>query len=138
MSCSKRDGRTMDTRKSHILLVEPDSDIREVIVRMLRKDASVLPTACEAGARMGARNGHRFNLVFIADYVRGCLDAKRLLRDLRGIESTKTARAVVLSSSCMPGDRERLLELGFEGFVEKPFQMATLLEEVRAASPTVG
>ncbi|TLS67571.1 response regulator [Mariprofundus erugo] len=66
-----------------------------------------------------------------------------VLMDLRmpgisGLEALEIIRAdgfttlpvVVLTASVMKGERERLLELGFDGFMQKPIDPGTFAQEV--------
>jgi len=51
---------------------------------------------------------------------------------LRCCELTRDIPVVVLTASVMSGDRERLLAEGFDGYMQKPIDIATFAENVRS------
>lgn len=52
-----------------------------------------------------------------------------LLHTLRDLE-TEEIPAVAVTAYAMPGDREHLLEKGFDGYVGKPFTRVELIETI--------
>jgi len=52
------------------------------------------------------------------------------MKEIRKHESIKNIPIVVLTASVMAGEEERLLEQGFDGFMQKPISPATFAEEV--------
>lgn len=51
-----------------------------------------------------------------------------LLHTVRDLEDVDEIPAVALTAYAMPGDREELLEEGFDGYVDKPFTREEVLE----------
>lgn len=57
-----------------------------------------------------------------------------LLHLLRDQEPAEGIPAVAVTAYAMPGDREALLNKGFDGYVGKPFAKAELTETIDRAS----
>ena len=63
------------------------------------------------------------------------------LPDINGLEATRQIRAdvkgkdiriVALTSYAMPGDREKALQAGCNGYMEKPINPATFIDEIKS------
>jgi two-component system cell cycle response regulator DivK len=61
------------------------------------------------------------------------------LPDMDGMEATRVLKAdprtrdipiIALTASAMKGDRERIMEAGFDGYIEKPIRYKDFLSEV--------
>ncbi|MBX3085594.1 MAG: response regulator [Anaerolineae bacterium] len=57
-------------------------------------------------------------------------DGYALLRKLRARSDTQELPIVALTAHAMQGDKERVLEAGFDGYISKPFNVATLGDEL--------
>ena len=60
------------------------------------------------------------------------VDGYALLRKLRARTDTCALPIVALTAHAMQGDKERVLEAGFDGYVSKPFNVATLGDDLIA------
>ncbi len=58
-----------------------------------------------------------------------------LLRLLRSHPQYHATPALALTAYAMPGDRERFLQAGFDGYVSKPFTRHSLIEAITEALP---
>jgi two-component system cell cycle response regulator DivK len=54
----------------------------------------------------------------------------QLLEQLRSIERWRDVPMIALTAQAMDGDRERILEAGFNGYIGKPINAMTLVEEL--------
>jgi two-component system, cell cycle response regulator DivK len=59
------------------------------------------------------------------------MDGTEALRRLRQEERTASIPVVALTSFAMKGDRERFLDEGFDGYLEKPISIKEFPDEVR-------
>jgi CheY-like chemotaxis protein len=58
------------------------------------------------------------------------MDGSEVLRSLRSNPTTATIPVVAVTALAMEGDRERLLADGFDGYLSKPIDVATLVDNV--------
>lgn len=61
------------------------------------------------------------------------MDGYAVARALREVESLKRTPVVAVTSHAMPGDRERAFAAGCTGYIEKPIQPETFIDEIEAA-----
>ena len=59
------------------------------------------------------------------------IDCVETLGRLRGDERTATIPVVALTAQAMSGDRERFLDVGFDGYLSKPIDIVELIQAVR-------
>jgi two-component system, cell cycle response regulator DivK len=60
------------------------------------------------------------------------IDGYSLLRKLRARPDTCNLPIVAITAHAMQGDKERVLEVGFDGYISKPFNVGTLGDELLA------
>jgi two-component system cell cycle response regulator DivK len=59
------------------------------------------------------------------------IDGVETLGRLRRDERTATIPVVALTAQAMSGDRERFLDVGFDGYLSKPIDIVELIQAVR-------
>jgi two-component system cell cycle response regulator DivK len=63
-------------------------------------------------------------------------DGYSVLADVRRIEGDHHWKVVALTAHAMPGDREKMLAAGFDGYLSKPIDVRTFPDDVaRYLSP---
>ncbi|MFW6332403.1 MAG: response regulator [Thermodesulfobacteriota bacterium] len=116
----------------HILLVEDEEPVREMVRRMLTQlGYSVISSSSGSKAVRIFRDRKREIDLVLCDMRMPGIHGVELLRKLRGMDDTVP---VILTSGYSTEDlRHRYETEGFAGFLQKPFRMAelgTLLQEV--------
>lgn len=113
----------------NVLVVE-DNEQNLYLVRFLLEGAGWTVIAATDGPRAleEARTG-RFDLVLLDIQLPG-MDGHAVARELRRIPALDGVPIVAVTSYAMLGDRERCLEAGCTGYVEKPINPDTFLDEV--------
>jgi two-component system cell cycle response regulator DivK len=59
------------------------------------------------------------------------MDGMEALRRLRSAPETATVPVVAVTALAMKDDRERVLEAGFDGYLEKPISVRALPDQVQ-------
>ncbi len=115
----------------NVLVVE-DNEQNLYLVRFLLEGAGWTVVAAPDGPRAleEARDG-RFDLVLLDIQLPG-MDGHAVARELRRIPALDGVPIVAVTSYAMLGDRERCLEAGCTGYIEKPINPDTFLEEVES------
>ena len=123
-------------RELFVLLVEDDAHARRVLTRFLGADCIVTAVGGVEKA-MAMVNQQPFDLVLADIALSEPESGIDLLRRLRKHPLYEYVPIVACTAYALPGDRERLLELGFDDYIAKPFAKADLLDlvsRVQAAS----
>ncbi|MBZ0180600.1 MAG: response regulator [Melioribacteraceae bacterium] len=63
------------------------------------------------------------------------MDGYTIARKLREIESAQATPIIAVTSYAMPGDKEKALESGATGYIEKPINPDTFISEMEAFLP---
>ncbi|MHB1045604.1 MAG: response regulator [Thermoanaerobaculia bacterium] len=115
----------------NVLVVE-DNEQNLYLVRFLLEGAGWTVVSAPDGPRAleEARTG-RFDLVLLDIQLPG-MDGHAVARELRRIPALDGVPIVAVTSYAMLGDRERCLEAGCTGYIEKPINPDTFLEEVES------
>jgi two-component system cell cycle response regulator DivK len=58
------------------------------------------------------------------------MDGWEMFNRLRADENTQSIPVVALTAHAMAGDRERVMEAGFDGYIAKPFRLSTFMSEI--------
>ena len=123
MTLSARKPVPLPDDAPHVLVVDDDSRIRDLIARYLQEHGfRVTPTA-DAEAARAAMRGLAFDLV-ILDVMMPGEDGLSLARDLKSISSIPIC---MLTARAETDDRIEGLEAGVDDYVTKPFEPRELL-----------
>ena len=66
------------------------------------------------------------------------MDGYEVARRLRLIEAVKDIPIIAVTSYAMVGDREKSLDAGCTGYMEKPINPVTFMDEIRKYLPDLG
>ncbi len=59
------------------------------------------------------------------------MDGWEMFEKVRSMPALARVPIIALTAHAMTGDRERVFEAGFNGYIPKPFRINTLLEEIQ-------
>ncbi|HWZ42502.1 MAG TPA: response regulator [Candidatus Saccharimonadales bacterium] len=110
-----------DNQASCELLVEALSSL-ECEVRAVRDGAAALQEVLSFRPK-----------VVLMDIQLPLMDGVSVLRAIRRDPSLQSVRIIAVTAYAMQGDRERFLDQGFDGYLGKPYEVATMINEVRKA-----
>ena len=112
-----------------ILLIE-DNDLNRYLVTFLREKHGFQVVAAPDGpAGIALAQEERPDLILL-DIQLPVLDGYAVARALREKEDLRSIPIVALTSYAMPGDREKALESGCTGYLEKPIDPATFAQSI--------
>jgi DNA-binding response OmpR family regulator len=116
---------------SHILIVEDDTDIAQLVQRYLVRAGH---TAEVVGAGDDALEAvrHRVPDLIILDLMLPGLDGTEVCRSLRRTEATRALPIIMLTARSEESDRIAGLHLGADDYVTKPFSANELVARVGA------
>ncbi len=114
-----------------ILIIEDNEQNRYLATYLLQQHgyrvvtASDGPTGVVEAGRIGAS-------MILLDIQLPLMDGYAVARALRENPALRDTPIIAVTSYAMPGDREKALEAGCTGYVEKPIDPATFLDSLRS------
>jgi two-component system OmpR family response regulator len=111
-----------------VLIVDDDSEIRDLLARFLRKHGLRVETVADGRAMARALETGRFDLV-VLDLMLPGEDGLSLCRHLR---ATSSLPVIMLTAVAEDTDRIVGLEIGADDYVTKPFNPRELLARIKA------
>jgi two-component system, cell cycle response regulator DivK len=115
-----------------ILLVDDEPDNLEVVAESLEFYGITVRTAENGQAGLDVLKEFVPDLILL-DLSMPVMDGWQTLRNLKKEISTRNIPVLALSAHAILGDKERALEVGFDGYMTKPVNVPTLIQDLRAA-----
>lgn len=114
---------TLPDNAAHILIVDDDQGIRDLLARYLLKHGYRVNTATDAASARAAMRGLTFDVV-ILDVMMPGETGLEFARDLKSISNIPIC---MLTARAEPEERIEGLEIGVDDYVAKPFEPRELL-----------
>jgi CheY-like chemotaxis protein len=118
-----------------ILLVDDESDIREVAEISLGLDPAVTTKSCASGQDALTQAAEWQPDMILMDVMMPVMDGPKVLARLRENVRTADIPVVFMTARAQTSEVERFLSLGAAGVIAKPFDPMTLAASVRAYLP---
>jgi two-component system cell cycle response regulator DivK len=119
----------MDEKRGTILYVEDNSDNRMLIRRVLSAEGYTVHEAPDAQAALNVLKTLRPDLILM-DINMPDMDGYTLTAHIRALPNLGLIPIVALTANVMRGDRERSLEAGCDGYIQKPVDIDTLTQQI--------
>jgi two-component system cell cycle response regulator DivK len=113
-----------------ILVIEDNEANRYLAEFILRKNGFEVSGAQSGQEGIDIAAKQSFDLVLL-DIQMPMMDGYEVLRELRRLSAFKETPVLALTAFAMSGDREKALAAGFDGYLEKPIDVPTLINEVK-------
>jgi|GEM_PF-2379640 len=114
-----------------ILVVEDNADTRMLLDRILRSAYRVTSVG-DARSALIEMNRQQFHGFVLDINLGGKETGTDVLRIARTLDGYASVFAIALTAYALPGDRDRLLEAGFDEYLSKPFTRQALLDALAA------
>ena len=113
-----------------ILLAEDNCVNQQVGLLMLSRLGYSADLAVDGQRAVNAVEKAQYDLILMDIQMPNMngIDAARIIRDMLG---AKCPAIFALTAAALEGDKQRFLDLGFEGYLSKPLQTHTLLETLK-------
>jgi len=116
-----------------ILLVDDEADNLEVVAETLEFRGTEVRTALNGQEALAQLITFDANLI-IADLSMPVMDGWQLRTNIKNNPRLQNIPLLALSAHAMAGDKERALAAGFDGYLTKPVNVHTLLDDIRTAA----
>ena len=118
-----------ETNTGTILYVEDNPDNRSLIRRVLESEGYIVIEAVNAGQALEKLNGGNIDLVLM-DINMPDMDGYTLTAKIKAIQKFSKIPIVAVTANVMRGDREKSLEAGCDGYIQKPIDIDTLSQQI--------
>ena len=118
-----------ETKKGTILYVEDNSDNRNLIRRVLEVEGYSVVDAVNAGQAIEKLENNIIDLILM-DINMPDMDGYTLTAKIKGIQSFSNTPIIAVTANVMRGDREKSLEAGCDGYIQKPIDIDTLAQQI--------
>lgn len=114
---------------NRVLIIEDNAQNRYLLSFLLEKNGYEVIVACDGPAGIHTARFSKPNLVLLDIQLPG-LDGYTVARTLKSTPETAHIPIVAITSYAMAGDREKGLEAGCDGYMEKPIEPTTFAQEI--------
>ena len=118
-----------EMKKGTILYVEDNPDNRSLIRRVLESEDYTVVEAVNAGQALERLELGNIDLVLM-DINMPDMDGYTLTAKIKAIQKYSKIPIVAVTANVMRGDREKSLEAGCDGYIQKPIDIDTLGQQV--------
>jgi CheY-like chemotaxis protein len=115
-----------------ILLVEDNPDNFELVRFLLEREGYQVLEAHDGGQGIQLARQEHPDLILM-DLSLPQVDGWTAAGQLKADPETAAIPLVALTAHTLPGDRKRALEAGFDGYISKPINVASLIEALQKA-----
>lgn len=115
-----------------VLIVDDEPDNLEVIAESLRffgMQVEVATNGLDAIEILGKRKPS----FILLDLSMPKMDGWDTLKHIRADARMSSLPVIALSAHAMPADRQRAIDAGFDGYMSKPINIPTLMNDLRSA-----
>jgi two-component system, cell cycle response regulator DivK len=123
--------------KRRILLIEDNEQNRYLLTFLLEQHGYQVVAAEDGALGIAAAKAMLPSLILL-DIQLPLMDGYAVARELRSISELRSVPIIAVTSYAMPGDREKALEAGCSGYIEKPIDPETFISDMErgfAAQP---
>ncbi len=115
-----------------ILIIEDNEQNRYLLTFLLERNGYAVVSALDGMRGIEAAQTCNPDLILL-DIQLPTMDGYSVARALRKLHSLQQTPIVAVTSYAMPGDREKALESGCTGYIEKPINPETFVAEMELA-----
>ena len=120
----------MEMERKKILIVDDNEKNRYLISFILEKNGIGVVTANDGFEGVEAARKQRVDLV-IMDIKMPKMDGYEATREIRKLEDYQSVPIIALTSYAMAEDKKKALEAGCDGYIAKPINPETFMDEIR-------
>ncbi len=125
----------LDWKNTHgwsILVVDDEPDNLEVVATVLSFFGMTVKTATDGMQGLEELKQLTPTLILL-DLAMPRMDGWRMFEEIKNIPHLRQVPIVALTAHAMIGDEERILQAGFDGYLSKPVNLPTLLQDIQQA-----
>jgi two-component system cell cycle response regulator DivK len=117
--------------RAKIVLIEDNEQNRYLVTFLLERSGFEVAAAPDGPRGIELARAVLPALILL-DIQLPTMDGYAVARALRAVDALRETPVIAVTSYAMPGDRERALEAGCTGYIEKPINPETFVNEIEA------
>jgi len=114
-----------------ILVIDDDTDNLDVASQYLEFVGATVRTASSAQEGMAILDAFEPTFILL-DLSMPVMDGWEMFKLLRARPQTASTPIIAVTAHAMQGDVVRALEVGFDGYITKPFMLKSLLDDIKS------
>jgi two-component system cell cycle response regulator DivK len=118
-----------EAKKGTILYVEDNPDNRSLVRRVLGAEGYAVVEAVNAGQAIEKLGQESFDLILM-DINMPDMDGYALTVKIKGMQAFSKIPIIAVTANVMRGDREKSLEAGCDGYIQKPIDIDTIGQQI--------
>lgn len=119
----------LESEKRTILYVEDNPDNRSLVRRVLNAEGYSVIEAPNAGQAIKQLEESRVDLILM-DINMPDMDGYTLTSKIKAVQKFSKIPIIAVTANVMRGDREKSLEAGCDGYIQKPIDIDTLAQQI--------
>lgn len=124
----------MPQDKGTILYVEDNPDNRNLIRRVLSAEGYLFVEAANANQAIEKLSNQKVDLILM-DINMPDVDGYTLTARIKRMEKYSRIPIIAVTANVMRGDREKSLDAGCDGYIQKPIDIDTLAQQIERFIP---
>lgn len=125
-----------DVTTWQILIVDDEVDNLEIVAETLEFRGAHVKTALNGKVALELLDTFPANLI-LTDLSMPVMDGWTMRSEIKKNQTFEQLPVIALSAHAIAGDKERALEAGFSGYLTKPINIFTLVDDIRTALPGI-
>lgn len=127
----------LQSGKTRVLIVDDESEIVEVLEKVLTEQANYEVHTAHSGFAAGVECEKFRPHVLLVDMHLGDLSGPDVLKNVRLNADLQLTKVVAMSGKLTDGQSNQLLGSGFDGYLKKPFHVRQVIEAIEDATALV-
>jgi two-component system cell cycle response regulator DivK len=115
--------------KGIVLYVEDNTENRALVRRVLEVDGVTVQEAANAPQALASLSAGRPDLILMDISMPG-VDGYTLTRQIKGMAGCEQIPVIAVTANVMRGDREKSLQAGCDGYIQKPIDIDTIAQQI--------
>jgi excisionase family DNA binding protein len=123
----------LQSGKTRILIVDDESEIVEVLEKVLTEQANYEVESAHSGFNAGIACEKFRPHVMLLDMHLGDINGEQVLKLIHENNDLQLTRIVAMSGKLTDGQAQQLLQKDFDGYLKKPFHVRQVIEAIEDA-----
>jgi len=123
----------LQSGKTRVLIVDDESEIVEVLEKVLTEQANYEVETAHSGFNAGVVCEKFRPHVMLLDMHLGDIDGEQVLKLIRDNGDLQLTKVIAMSGKLTDGQAQQLLQKDFDGYLKKPFHVRQVIEAIEDA-----